>query len=85
MRRVPRGDTSTLAACGKKIGELCDASDQVTEEIADAYTVTVPTGFVPVRTLDLTANPTAATVAAVLATLLLDMKQRGTTRRTAGV
>ena len=85
MRAVSAGNVSTLSSVGAKVNELCDASQQVTEEIADAYTLTVPAGFVPVRSLDLTNTLTPDMIGAVLVTFLQDMQRRGVARRTSGV
>ena len=85
MRKVQAGNLSSQTGIAKTVRDLCDASQQVTEEIADAYTVTVPVGFVPVRAFDLTQAVTPDNLGAVLATFLLDMKQRGVARRTSSV
>ena len=59
------------------VNEIQRAShDQVTEEVADAYTLSNVT---PTRTLDPT-SATTADIANVLATLLQDMKNRGVKR-----
>lgn len=86
MRRVTKSSAPvSLATIAAKVGELCDASQEVTEEIADGYTITLPTPFTPVRTLDLTTTLTANDVAAVLATFLQDMKNRGINRKASNV
>lgn len=67
----------------QQIGALCDASQEVTEEIFDAYKVTNPPAA-PVRTFD-ASTATVADLAAVLATLIQDMKNRGVNRKASNV
>ena len=82
MRKVSRPTGSpALGPAWAKLGDLCDATQEQTEEIADAYTLTLPTPFVPVRTLDVTKPLTANQVGAVLATLIRDMQNRGVNRK----
>lgn len=86
MQKVSRlTGAPTLANIISKVNDLCDGTQQETEGIADAYTVTVPSGFLPVRTLDLTQSLTSAQVASVLATLILDLKARGVNRKQGNV
>lgn len=61
----------------RAVMDIAQASnDQITEEVADAYTLSNVT---PTRTLDPT-TATATDVANVLATLLQDMQKRGVKR-----
>jgi hypothetical protein len=61
-----------------KVQELVDASQDVTEELADPFTISnLPAAGV--YTLDI-STATASDVAKVLGTFLRDMKNRGTKR-----
>lgn len=82
MRVVQRTTAiATLPGLASKVAELCDASQEETEAIADAYLITYPNGFLPVRTLDLTTTVTTAQLATVFATFIRDLKQRGINRK----
>lgn len=62
----------------RSIREIENASKVGGDSVADDYTISG--SFVETRTLDLT-TPNAANIAAVLATLLSDMKKRGSRRK----
>lgn len=73
MRAVSFIGSTNLQGLADKVKELCNASQQVTEEVADAFTIGA---FTPTRTLN-PATATATDVANVLATFISDMKKRG--------
>ena len=74
------GDTGFQSWATRALQTIETASDQDDPfEIFDAYTVTVASGFAPVRTLT-PASATATDVANVLATIIMDMKARSTNR-----
>jgi hypothetical protein len=77
MRAVNPIVPNDLPGLVRKVSEICFASQDVTEEIADAFTLGT---FTETRTLN-PATATATDIANVLATFLNDMKNRGTTRR----
>ena len=86
MRRVsPLSGPPTLPTIAAKVNELCSASQEVTEEIADGFTLVLPTPFIPVHTLDVTEALTVEMLGMVLATFLHDMKQRGANRKQGNV
>lgn len=82
--RVPAPTSKTLDGLYQTIISLCH-NTEVGDNVADAYTVVLNTGFVASRTLDLTASPSATDIANLLATLLMDLKKRGTNRKAANV
>lgn len=77
MRAVSFIGGTDLTSLAQKVKELCNASQEVTEEIADAFTI-VGT-FTPTRTLNM-STATLADLRNVVATFLSDMQKRGTQR-----
>jgi len=85
MRKIVLGQPSfPIATASQEVKWLAEglaevqraSHDQITEEIADAYTLSNVT---ETRTLNV-STATTADIANVLATLLLDMKNRGVKR-----
>jgi hypothetical protein len=66
----------TLPGIASKLREVCQASQQVTEEVADAFTLS---NFTVTRTLDV-STATLTDLKNVVATFIHDMQQRGSTR-----
>lgn len=66
----------------KLFNEIVEASQSgdITD-IGGSYTLTLPVGFTPTRTLNV-STATATDVAKVLATLILDLKAGGANRTT---
>jgi hypothetical protein len=77
MRAVSFIGGTDLASLAQKVQELCNASQEVTEEVTDAFTI-VGT-FTPTRTLNM-STATLADLRNVVATFLSDMQKRGTQR-----
>lgn len=77
MRPVSFIGGSDLPAIAQKVKELCNASQESTEELADAFTIVG--AFTPTRTLNM-STATLADLRNVVATFLSDMQKRGTQR-----
>jgi hypothetical protein len=76
MRKVAPFVAPNVPALVSKVTELCQASQQCTEEVADAFTVS---NYTVQRTLN-GSTAVLADVVNVLATFIHDMQQRGSTR-----
>lgn len=76
MNRVSPPASNALPAVADKVRELCRASQQVTEEIFDPFTVS---NFTIQRTLN-GSTATLSDVVNVLCTIINDMRNRGTKR-----
>lgn len=76
MRPVSPIVSNDIAGLSRKVSELCLASQDVTEEVADPFTLA---NLTKQYALDVN-TATIADVARVLATLINDLKQRGTHR-----
>lgn len=77
MRPLTLGSPSDLPGVVRALREIENASFDSIETVADAYTISGT--FTETRTLNVT-TPSTANLAAVLATIITDLKKRGAKR-----